>query len=716
MAFFLLGFFMTFRQIIINSSVTACCLIGVAEASVGLGYTGGLVTPNADVQDFGSVAIGASNFLSPYYIENRRLGTPKGPREAENYFIGIGVLPGLEIFGGLSEVHRVGADPNAYLDLDQRDLVGNVKWQFYKTGNSRFALGINDAAGLVVKERRYYGVASHDFNFFDLSLGYSELPDETENQQMFSGVFTNIEVPLPYGFSFYAEHDGHTFRQGLGGGWALSESGVQLDAKAIINSDFKGETSSAYIGIQIPLIRPSGTKLYENTESKTSASNINNVNSQASLKDYVSEKAKNELPSIENISSLQNVTHKCEAAPSLNKREIEDLTDILFQQGLGNVMIACSNDKLTVAFNNRLFISGEPEAFIAASQILRDHLKRHSFNGRISMHVYSAKSWDIAAELEMSHTDLRLLDVSYVAKSLSNDQSILTGSNDINLLDISIYPIYRANFGSEVGVADSSIGARFDLQTQPWRNAWLNYKYDYPLYNSYHYQDGGFFEDRAIVQGMHELSLSQRWFINDISSIELIGGVRDISGNDYTFQGGTGTMHDRSGAHSIYAKAVSYQPVDDDLVDKEVISGGYRWLSPSNKLALSYEGGSYFFGDFSDKLKAMFYLDKYSFEVSYTGSSEWAKVGAVLSMPFGPKKKYQIKGISFGGQPSWSPSLYTVVKNPVTPHVNVTNGSSGYVDIGLTPSAGVSGPRTEDFDGRWSPVYLKTLFNRMMDY
>jgi len=708
---------MAFKKTSYLPLLTISCIINTAEASIGLGYTGGLVTPTADVQEFGKISLGASNFLSPYYIKReRRLE----PREAENYFIGLGVYPGLEIFGGLSEVHRSGADPNAYLDLDKRDLVGNVKWQAFNNGNSRIAFGIHDAAGMVVKERRYYGVASHNFNLFDISIGYAELPEETENQNMFSGVFSNTKIPLHYGISLYAEYDGHSLRQGLGGSWKLSDSGIQLDTKAIVNSNYSHEGTSVYIGIQIPLIRPNGIKLY-NDES------INSSNTEQPAKNNTTHTTPitidptniNATPKMKIEDSKSNTT-KCGSLLSLNENEneIKKLSRILSTQGLGNVSVNCEGESLQVSLSNRLFLSGEPEAFVVASQILQDYLKSKKYRGLISLRVHSDTTWDIGANLNMTDNRLNLLNVKYLKKDSSFNTSILSSNNASNaLIDLSVSPVYRANYGSEVGILDTSIGARLAIKTQPWKNAWVSYKYDIPLYNSHHYQKNGFFEDRALRAGTHEISLSQRWYINQLSSVELIGGIREISNNDYEFKGGTGTIHSPTGAHSLYAKAIQYNPYKNDLLAREVMTGGYRWLIPEKNFAISYEGGKYFHGDLSDKIKATFFLDKTTFETTFTKSSYgWDKVGAILRMPFGNKKKHQLNRVTIGGIPSWSPSIYTTTANPHGIEQNLTNGYAGYIDTGLTPSAGISKARTLEHEGRWSPAYIKTLYKRMMNY
>lgn len=678
------------------------CLLPPAKASIGLGYTGVFVTPTADIQNFGVITLGASNFLTPYFINKNH----SEEREAEHYFIGLGVFPNLEIFGGLTEVHRKGADPNKYGDFDTRDLVGNVKWQFFSIDNTRFALGVNDVAGLAVNERRYYGVVSHDFSGFDMSVGYSKLPEQTRNQEMFEGIFASAQVTIPYGISLYAEHDGHNFRQGLGGSWKHNGSGVQFDAKAIVNSDLHNEESSFYVGIQVPLIRDSGTRLIKDIDLQKA--NLP-TNLQASDRSELSRQTKHEI---------STDSKSCSYGYALSEQQVKQLSSKLYNQGLGNVDVSCNNEKLLLSFSNRLFVSGEPEAFIVASQVLQEYLISISHTGLISMRINSARTWDIGAELSMSSDQLKLLDINYLEKSNSFDTSIMSLDGSHNeLIDISVLPVYRANYGSEVGVLDTSIGARLDIKAQPWRNAWLNYKHDIPLYNSHHYQKGGFFEDRALDAGIHEISLSQRWYVNSLASVELIGGFRGIGGNDYSFQGGTGTMHDPSGVHSVYTKAAVYQPVDGDLINRQVIAGGYRWLSPENNLALSYEGGEYFYGDLTDKIKAEFFLDKSSFETSFTKSaSGWAKIGAVLRVPFGPDKKYPFNRVTLGGAPVWSPSIYTTVDNPFAPSANLAAGTAVYVDTGVTPAAGISKARTAEFGGRWSPAYLRELFNRMIVY
>lgn len=701
---------MNIRKYLYVACVTSICCANQTLASIGLGYSGVLVTPNADVQKFGSISFGGSNFLSPYYRENL-IET----REAENYFIGIGLFPGLELFGGLSEVHKKGAHST---DFNKRDLVGNIKWQLLDHNKTRFAIGINDAAGLVVKERRYYGVLSHSFDFFDFSTGYSILPKETKNQELFSGGFVNLTFPLPLNLSLLAEYDGFTARSGLSGNYQILDTGIELQAKTIVSSDIQGEAGTAYIGLKLPLIRERKRKLINEQSDIPFEDNVSKEDNSSLIVSFADEVTSfKQHPSPQTQKEQHDISQHCKTLDGLDSEDLTVLSEQMYGLGLGNVSITCKNEYLSINFKNRLFISGEPEAFLAASQSIQNFLKQRSYNGVVLMRIISEKSWDIGVEFNYTGKRLDLINISYLEKEPFWDSSVLSLNNtNHSILDISLSPVYRANYGSEVGILESSVGMQLTLDSQVWRNGWLTYKYNQALYNSKHYRNDGFFANRSLKTGFQEFSLSHRWFINKLASIEFNGGIQSISGNQYIYRGGSGVAHDRQGRHTIYSKIFSFSSRNGSLLDREIYTAGYSWLSPENNIALSYEGGRYFYGDYSDKLKAHFFLDRSSFELSYINSSDWAKVGATLKIPIGFDKKLHYKNITFGGVPDWSSSINTVIRNPVRPDVNITNGSSGYVDIGKNPTIGASNYRASDFQGRWSPAYLRTLFKRLVEY
>lgn len=82
-----------------------------------LGATGGLTIPSAQVLDSGSLALNAGNYQDPQF----------GPTDrSQNYTVGFGLLPGLELFGRFADYtngrnlfqHKGGI----------RDISANLKW------------------------------------------------------------------------------------------------------------------------------------------------------------------------------------------------------------------------------------------------------------------------------------------------------------------------------------------------------------------------------------------------------------------------------------------------------------------------------------------------------------------------------------------------------------------------------------------------------------
>ncbi|UUZ63766.1 hypothetical protein LP417_31615 [Polaromonas sp. P1-6] len=98
---------------------TAACAQGLGVAS--LGATGGLTIPSAYVLGSGDLALSLGNYQDP------KLGTFS---RKQNYTLGIGVVPRVEIFGRFAEYQNPRpAFSTGFNANGPRDISANVKWQ-----------------------------------------------------------------------------------------------------------------------------------------------------------------------------------------------------------------------------------------------------------------------------------------------------------------------------------------------------------------------------------------------------------------------------------------------------------------------------------------------------------------------------------------------------------------------------------------------------------
>ncbi len=166
------------------------------------GSTGGLVVPSAQTLGVGDLALTRGNYAEP------NLG-PFSKRQ--NYSLGIGLLPNVEIFGRFAEYQN--PLPGATIN-GPRDISANVKLKLpeFWRGQPSIALGLNDVSGGASLFKSRYGVVSDQWGPVRWSAGYafgSPSGGNRANGYAFDGAFGGAEFLIGQtGLSLLAEYDG----------------------------------------------------------------------------------------------------------------------------------------------------------------------------------------------------------------------------------------------------------------------------------------------------------------------------------------------------------------------------------------------------------------------------------------------------------------------------------------------------------------------------
>ena len=137
--------------------------LGVAS----LGATGGLTIPSAFVLEPGGMALSLGNYQDPSLGKYNR---------KQNYTMGIGLVPGVEVFGRFAEyTTSKNAPPGAPDAIGVRDISGNAKWQLpiEIEGLPKLAVGATDISGGAMYFGSQYMVASDEYGPLRWSLGYA---------------------------------------------------------------------------------------------------------------------------------------------------------------------------------------------------------------------------------------------------------------------------------------------------------------------------------------------------------------------------------------------------------------------------------------------------------------------------------------------------------------------------------------------------------------
>lgn len=176
--------------------LAALCQTQVVQAQglgvASLGATGGLHIPSAYVLGSGDMALSAGNY------QPAGLGTFSN---RQNYSLGFGLLPRVEVFGRFADYQNPKATQPGLPDINgPRDISANVKWQLPidMPGLPKLAVGITDVSGGAVFFRSKYAVASDEYGPLRWSLGYAkgDAARGAGAAKVLDGVFGGAELKL----------------------------------------------------------------------------------------------------------------------------------------------------------------------------------------------------------------------------------------------------------------------------------------------------------------------------------------------------------------------------------------------------------------------------------------------------------------------------------------------------------------------------------------
>jgi hypothetical protein len=202
------------------------------------GATGVIATPTADVEAPGRLGLSYSNLLpggekgaAISASETQTGALSRTEAEGKSLSLGLGLFPGLEIFGSFRSFKELDASSTSAAGLlGSTGVAGNavgstasdtqvgrlvgLKYQLpFKTlpYNTRLALGMTDLSNSNSPYYHSYGVASSTLGPVDLSLGWSR----SNHNQAMNGGFGSAVLRLSDSIHALADHDGETLRSGL---------------------------------------------------------------------------------------------------------------------------------------------------------------------------------------------------------------------------------------------------------------------------------------------------------------------------------------------------------------------------------------------------------------------------------------------------------------------------------------------------------------------
>ncbi|WP_028486053.1 YjbH domain-containing protein [Thiomicrorhabdus chilensis] len=737
---------------LLRQSVIALALISISQSPMAedrlefksqtvYGATGLLTIPTADVMDYGNVSMSYNNFLNPEYqsLDNR---------EAQNFLFGVGVFPGLELFGRLAEVHEKGYQTHTYGNFDSRDLIGNVKYKLPLPSSwPSFAVGIQDAAGLAVKERRYYATSTFHSRFVDATLGYAQKALDSRHDEMLDGVFAGLDVKVSSFAKIQAEHDGLEQRAGVAFNWDQPFGwDMNLMASSVLYSSLEDEDPSFSIGLNIPLGRASSSKNDSPDYKAEQASQTEYISDNSSQKTaYIAQMSGAEVSSVERQNAEKTVLNRLESEFALFPGNEVINSEIYTEQG--NVdeqlmswaegfkakLIEAGFEHLTFSYDpnaSTLYLSYQNRAYahgeFAALKALMTELKNQSGIERFKhIEILTVKEGQPLMALSVE-VDWLLENEKGISKSPTSTQfrvqfanqfhhkgRILASSGKQEWLDIEVSPAFKAFYGHEYDIWDYSLALRTNFKVPLWQGANASLVHEMPVAHSYNFNDGEVFDDSRHESRWSELMLHQT--IQPLPSLLNTTSVGRLHVYDRPYNAliNTTRWYGWGGQHQFYAQfgklyGELYGPNDYRLADREIEVLGYEYLWSSLNLALNYEYGQYYEQDLSSKVTLKSFLGDTTVNLQYVQSDlGWSKVGVGISFPFWGQKKIELGPVSISGDQNWTHQIVTTVDDPSGEGRNLTSANANYVNVGLNPWISQTLHQEGMQHGRFTPDYIQ---------
>jgi hypothetical protein len=680
------------------ASVTASAQVSTLTQA---GYTGLGITPNARLIDWGRVA-GAYDRQLPGVVSN-----PTG----DNFVIGFGLLPNLEIAGRLA---TNSLDCNAFAGghCGLRDLSASGKFGFSLDRAQRLSIaaGVTDVGGAATNFRSIYGVGTYSEGPLEVSAGLARRSSSHPKVSMapLSGPFASAAwQPLPWVRGQLEYTDGKA--------WA----GVRLFAP----NAWLPDGWTAYIGTNHSL-------------SNTALTHRSWISAGISIPLYKSpslpgsgpkapppqlRRGERPLPTYEALTLPRRDDDRAEVplgpaphadAPADQSRssvppddsDLKQLATALGAKGLDDISVGRLPDgTVAVRANNASYGWNSVDALGAALGVIGRTLGSARVPYRIVLTERQIPLVAVVGETGCLREWINNSNVACAAGRLSTPASgaldeIVSGVAWViehqkpawQTLHVSISPVLRTNIGTEVGAFDYSLGARVGLRLPLWAGASIEARRDVPLSNSTNYEPTAAFAPLRVRGQTERLALTQslrlpmerwlapgdkakalRWGLTAITAQASVGRVGDsMDGIDGQVRWEPGEGRHRVTAKAAYLRNGNFDPTVSLLGPRlaKPLLASYRYTVAETRTYLEATAGQFLYGDrgfefglrqwFSDVAVRAYYR-----RTAFSGAPSRQFVGIELSVPIGPRRDLAAGShFQFGGTPRFSHAVETLVR------------------------------------------------------
>lgn len=674
------------------------CQAGAVQAQglgvASLGATGGLNIPSAYVLGSGDAALSMGNY------QPSGLGTFS---RRQNYSLGFGLLPQVELFGRFAEYQNPQATLPGLPDVyGPRDISANIKWQLPldMPGLPKLAIGATDVSGGAVYFSSKYVVASDEYGPLRWSVGYARgkpAQGRANGVKVLDGAFGGAEFKLGNTrATALAETDGTQRHAGLryysevlpwlGNGQVVGT--LQRSFGAVNQAGREADATSFNVSLVLPL----GASERER-----------NARSQAMSKP---------LPPITPTQGAGMV--------ATAEDRLDTLARALRASGLDRVRVGTLGNEWVVEYENYRYLQNEADALGVVLGLAAEHAPA----GIVRVNALTLKAgqvvFETSVEVAAFRNFLRDGDGTRVKDTLGFGR---LGAYDAGAvqwaageagkaqhrtgLRVEIKPLLNYTLGTEYGAFDYSLAANVRGTASLWRGAEVYADVVEGVSHSGNMEPGRVFASSLHRNGLRTLALQQSFWL----SSRLFTSI-GVGKYNYKGLGAEGesilflpwnedTMHLKASSHQ--RQSGSAQPGREDAY-----TASYRWKFDSETWV---EGGYHRYTDRSTgpALALTRWFGDVAVQMFARRGGSKTFVGMELSLPLTPRQGMGANAVQLTGTPRFEQSIRTMRTNASNTGNWVQPNAVRPVDLTYKPEVELLN------SGRITPEYMRAQVSRLRE-
>jgi len=613
------------------------------------GFTGLINTPNAQVIDEGTTVFSFSNQFNNH-LRNYDYTLPSVSEE--DYMVGIGFLPNLEIVARLSEVDAFTPQRAKDIGFELRDLGANIKLKlpFKHKYLPDIAFGLQDPGSESSYYANAYGVMDKKIGFIRASLGYGKSGDNKVAKRM-DGIFGGVEVEMLNWASLLAEHDGKenhvALRLSLPKTWSHT-----FNIHTTIAQNITESATSIAVNLSIPLNSPQKRVLPIAKQEK---------------KKSLHTQPKETNPLLSQKPSPQKLS------PSQIQGSLLRIQEQLKLIGFENIQIGKIKKTLYIKCENSIFDHNDLDALgVLLGIITQNSVKNQTYiltllKNNLQILTVAGHTQYFRAYLQKDSPSNRVAlihDLKFYRTFDESNVSFLGDKTNSSFFKprLELSPGLITTIGTEVGLFDYATSLRAKAYTTLYNGLTLSSLYEIPLNHSSNFDNdktyGILYKDRLknrLVNTLLNQTLHYGSFLNTTS----IGRLQENYNGILNHTNLTTT----SGEHGFNLRIGEFTHKDNDQDQRNIYLGSYRYFYAPLDLSTEVMYGQFWNQDKGEMIQFKRFFGDTSVSF-YLKNTVETYAGFEFTLPLTWQKSPNSILGQIKGRKDFTYGIRTVVKSP----------------------------------------------------